>query len=89
MSSGRPSLAWKTSATTFRRRAWASATNGRISSDSARHGQQIEAGRAITVTTLLRICEAFEMPMAKVVRGLDAGIYEKPTAVPPSRRRCS
>ena len=53
---------------------------------SARHWQQIEAGRAITVTTLLRICEVFEVPMVKVVRGLDAGIYEKPTAGPPSRR---
>lgn len=54
---------------------------------SARHWQQIEAGRAITVTTLLRICEVFEVPMEKVVRGLDAGVYEKPTSVPPSRRR--
>ena len=54
---------------------------------SARHWQQVEAGRPITVTTLLRICEVFEVPMAKVIRNLDAGIYEKPTAVPPSRRR--
>jgi len=45
---------------------------------SARHWQQIEAGRPITVTTLLRICEVFEVPLAKVVRGLDAGIYEPP-----------
>jgi transcriptional regulator with XRE-family HTH domain len=56
---------------------------------SARHWQQIEAGRAITVTTLLRICEVFEAPMAKVVRGLDSGIYDKPSAEPPSRRRRS
>jgi transcriptional regulator with XRE-family HTH domain len=56
---------------------------------SARHWQQIEAGRAITVTTLLRICEVFEVPMEKVVRGLDAGIYGKPASVPPSRRRRS
>jgi len=56
---------------------------------SARHWQQIEAGRAITVTTLLRICEVFEVPMAKVVKNLDAGIYEKPTVEPPSRRRRS
>jgi transcriptional regulator with XRE-family HTH domain len=56
---------------------------------SARHWQQIEAGRSITVTTLLRICEVFEVPMAKVVRNLDAGIYEKPTVVPPSRKRRS
>ena len=38
---------------------------------SARHWQQIEAGRPITVTTLLRICQTFHVPMAKVVRGLD------------------
>jgi len=54
---------------------------------SARHWQQVEAGRPITMTTLLRICEVFEVPMAKVVRGLDAGIYEKPTSLPPSRKK--
>jgi len=53
---------------------------------SARHWQQIEAGRPITVTTLLRICEVFGVPMAKVVRSLDAGVYERPSPVPPSRR---
>ena len=56
---------------------------------SARHWQQIEAGRPITMTTLLRICEVFEVPMASVVRGLDAGIYSKPAPLPPSRRRRS
>ena len=56
---------------------------------SARHWQQVEAGRPITVTTLLRICEVFEIPMAKLVRGLDAGIYEKPSIEPPSRKRRS
>jgi transcriptional regulator with XRE-family HTH domain len=30
---------------------------------SARHWQQIEAGRPITVSTLLRICSAFEIPI--------------------------
>jgi hypothetical protein len=39
--------------------------------------QQVEAGRPITVTTLLRICEVFETPMSKLVRGLDKeGVYE-------------
>jgi transcriptional regulator with XRE-family HTH domain len=38
---------------------------------SARHWQQIEAGRAITVKTLLRICKAFDMPLVRLVRGLD------------------
>jgi transcriptional regulator with XRE-family HTH domain len=56
---------------------------------SARHWQQVEAGRPITVTTLLRICEVLEMPMEKLVRGLDKGIYEKPVMdrVPPRRVR--
>jgi len=45
---------------------------------SARHWQQIEAGRPITVTTLLRVCEVFETPIGKLVGGLDVGIYEKP-----------
>jgi hypothetical protein len=38
---------------------------------SARHWQQIEAGRPITVTTLLRISEVFEVPVARLVWGLD------------------
>jgi transcriptional regulator with XRE-family HTH domain len=38
---------------------------------SARHWQQIEAGRPITMTTLLRICDTFHVPMARLVRGLD------------------
>lgn len=43
---------------------------------SARHWQQIEAGRPITVSTLLRICAAFETSLEHLVRGLDRGIYE-------------
>lgn len=55
---------------------------------STRHWQQVEAGRPITVTTLLRICEVFELPMSKLVRGLDAGgVYEKLESVTPLRRR--
>jgi transcriptional regulator with XRE-family HTH domain len=49
---------------------------------SARHWQQIEAGRPITVTTLLRICEVFDVSMEKLVRGLDAGAYVSPDAEP-------
>lgn len=37
---------------------------------SARHWQQIEAGRPITATTMLRICRTFEIPMEKLVKGL-------------------
>jgi len=44
---------------------------------SARHWQQIEAGRPITVSTLLRICAAFGISIERLVRGLDRGIYEK------------
>ncbi|HKW31910.1 MAG TPA: helix-turn-helix transcriptional regulator [Candidatus Acidoferrum sp.] len=43
---------------------------------SARHWQQIEAGRPITVSTLLRVCAAFETSIDRLVRGLDRGIYE-------------
>jgi transcriptional regulator with XRE-family HTH domain len=43
---------------------------------SARHWQQIEAGRPITVSTLLRICAVFETSIDRLVRGLDRGIYE-------------
>jgi hypothetical protein len=42
---------------------------------SARHWQQIEAGRPITVTTLLRICEVFRLPVARLLQSLDKGIY--------------
>jgi transcriptional regulator with XRE-family HTH domain len=44
---------------------------------SARHWQQIEAGRPITVSTLLRICGVFSTPMDRVVRGLDRGFYKR------------
>jgi transcriptional regulator with XRE-family HTH domain len=56
---------------------------------STRHWQQVEAGRPITVTTLLRICEVFELSMSKLVQGLDKGIYEKLDPVLPQRRRRS
>jgi transcriptional regulator with XRE-family HTH domain len=42
---------------------------------SARHWQQIEAGRPITVTTLLRICDVLKTRIDKMVHGLDKGIY--------------
>jgi transcriptional regulator with XRE-family HTH domain len=44
---------------------------------SARHFQQIEAGRPITVTTMLRLCEVLEVSIQKLVKGLDEGIYDK------------
>jgi transcriptional regulator with XRE-family HTH domain len=39
---------------------------------SARHWQQIEAGRPITVRTLLRIGEVFSVSLADLVIGLDS-----------------
>jgi len=58
---------------------------------STRHWQMMEGGRAITVTTLLRICEVFEVPVSTLVRGLDKeGIYEKlKVELRPNRRRRS
>ena len=44
---------------------------------SARHWQQIEAGRPITMKTLLRICDAFKVRIAVVVRGTDKGIFHE------------
>lgn len=44
---------------------------------SARHWQQIEAGRPITVRTLLRVCDVFKTRMDQIVRGLDRGIYKQ------------
>jgi len=38
---------------------------------SARHWQQIEAGRPITVKTLLRISAAFDLSLVRLIRGLD------------------
>jgi hypothetical protein len=47
-----------------------------------RESARIESGRPITGTTLLRICEVFEVSMEKLVRGLDSGSYESPDAEP-------
>lgn len=44
---------------------------------SARHWQQIEAGRPITVSTLLRICDAFRISIEHLVSELDKGIYRR------------
>jgi transcriptional regulator with XRE-family HTH domain len=55
---------------------------------STRHWQQVEAGRPITVTTLLRLCEVFATPMSKLVQGLDReGVYDPADVEIPSRRK--
>ncbi len=41
---------------------------------STRHWQQIESGRPITVTTLLRVCKALKVSISDLVRGLDKQI---------------
>ena len=43
---------------------------------SARHWQQIEAGRPITLRTLLRICRVFRIHVDHILQGLDKGIYK-------------
>jgi hypothetical protein len=43
---------------------------------SARHWQQIEAGRPITIKTLLRICDTFSVRAAQLIKDLDRGIYK-------------
>jgi hypothetical protein len=40
---------------------------------SARHWQQIEAGRPITIRTLLRISGTFGTKAARLIDGLDRG----------------
>ena len=42
---------------------------------SARHWQQIEAGRPITMRTLLRICDVFKVRIAVIVRGTDKRVH--------------
>jgi transcriptional regulator with XRE-family HTH domain len=41
----------------------------------AKHWQQLETGRPITVETLLRICQALNVTLAFLLADLDAGIY--------------
>jgi transcriptional regulator with XRE-family HTH domain len=38
---------------------------------SVRYWQRVEAGKPITLRTLLRICRLFSTPMCDVVRGID------------------
>ncbi len=37
---------------------------------SLRHWQMIEAGRPVTVVTLLRVCDAFDVSVEELVAGL-------------------
>lgn len=44
---------------------------------SIRHWQMIESGRPITVFTLLRICEAFDLTLEQLVAGLSAQLRKR------------
>ena len=54
---------------------------------STRHWQQVEAGRPITMTTLLRICEVFGTTVSALTQRLDDGIYEAVSHEETIRRR--
>jgi transcriptional regulator with XRE-family HTH domain len=48
---------------------------------SVRYWQRVEAGKPITLRTLLRICRAFSAPLHIVVEGLDDKDFERPTVL--------
>ena len=50
---------------------------------SVRYWQKVEAGKPITLRTLLRICRLFSTPMHKVVHGLDG---QSPGKQAPARK---
>ena len=54
---------------------------------STRHWQQVEAGRPITMATLLRICEVFGTTVSALTQGLDDGIYEAVSHAETVRRK--
>jgi hypothetical protein len=46
---------------------------------SVRHWQMIEAGRPITVFTMLRVCETFGIPPEELVAGLSHHLRKRKT----------
>ncbi len=44
---------------------------------SVRHWQMLEAGRPSTIFTLLRVCEAFEIPAEEIVAGLGPSFHKR------------
>jgi transcriptional regulator with XRE-family HTH domain len=48
---------------------------------SAKHWQQLEAGRPMTMTTLVRACEVLRVTLADLLVDIDDGIYDSPDAV--------
>jgi len=54
----------------------------------AKHWQQLETGRPITVTTLLRICQALNVDASSLLKELDSDIYEElPMPLPRKRHK--
>ncbi|MBZ5516107.1 MAG: helix-turn-helix domain-containing protein [Acidobacteriia bacterium] len=54
---------------------------------SARHWQRVEAGRPITVTTLLWICDTLHVSIERLVRYLDKVTYHHKTSNHPSNQK--
>ena len=54
---------------------------------SVRYWQKIEAGKPITLRTLLRICQLFSIPMHEVVRGLDDHVSVRRSEKQPTKGR--
>jgi transcriptional regulator with XRE-family HTH domain len=54
---------------------------------SARHWQQVEAGRPITLKTLVRACRVFDITLARILRGLDREVPNRPSAGRTAGRR--
>jgi transcriptional regulator with XRE-family HTH domain len=54
---------------------------------SVRYWQKIEAGKPITLRTLIRICRLFSAPMHDLVRGLDVGGAGESMVIPKGSRR--
>jgi len=42
---------------------------------SVRHWQQVESGRPVTMTTLLRVCQVFKIKLDDLVQGLGGDIF--------------
>jgi hypothetical protein len=48
---------------------------------SAKHWQQLEAGRPMTMTTLVRACEVLRVNLADLLLDIDDGVYDAPDAI--------
>lgn len=51
---------------------------------SVRHWQMMESGRPITMITLLRVCEAFDIPVEKLVASVAHHLRKDAKSVPVS-----